>query len=277
MDFPTSSSFPIDSDSDSQSSSDNETVELFESVYNELEASSSRPKKKMVDRLRIHANEVLMNDYFVENPIYNAETFRDRFRLPKDLFLKIVGDIEATEEWFQECYNGRGKRSFTHIQKCTSVIRQLATGNPPDQFDEYLAMSDKTSRECLQFFCNALIKLYGKEFLRKPTRHDISHIYAAHEARWHFPGMLVSIDCTHIEWRNCPRELRGAYVRGDVKRPTIILEAVTSNDLWFWHSYFGVPGSNNDINVLHTSPLFQTVTNGTAPFCPFYVKGRYYS
>jgi hypothetical protein len=230
----------------------------------------------MVDRDRIHANEVLMKDYFVENPVYNAETFRNRFRLPKDLFLKIVADVEASEEWYQEGYDGRGKRSFTPIQKCTSAIRQLATGNPPDQFDEYLAMSARTSRECLLFFCNAVIKLYDKEFIRKPTRHGITRIYAAHEARWHFPGMLGSIDCTHIEWRNCPRELRGSYVRGDVKRPTIILEAVASNDLWFWHSYFGVPGSNNDINVLYTSPLFQSVTDGTAPFCPFFVNGRYY-
>ena len=126
------------------------------------------------------------------------------------------------------------------------------------------------------FFCNAVIKLYSNEFLRKPTSHDISRIYAAHEARWHFPGMLSSIHCTHIEWKNCPRELRGVYVRGDIKRPTIILEAVASNDLWIWHSYFGVPGSNNDINVLHTSPLFQSVTGGTAPSSPFYVNGRHY-
>uniref|UniRef100_A0A251UEE0 Putative harbinger transposase-derived protein n=1 Tax=Helianthus annuus TaxID=4232 RepID=A0A251UEE0_HELAN len=237
MKFPTDSTFPISSDTDSESSSDNDTLNYFVSVYNELDAESSRPKKKMVDRDRIRANEVLMNDYFVENPLYNAETFRDRFRLPKELFLKIVGDIEASEEWFQERYDARGKPSFTPIQKCTSAIRQLATGNPPDQYDEYLAMSERTSRECLQFFCNAVIKLYANEFLRKPTSHDISRIYAAHEARWHFPGMLGSIDCTHIEWKNCPRELRGAYVRGDIKRPTIILEAVTSNDLWIWHSY----------------------------------------
>ncbi|KAJ0912905.1 putative harbinger transposase-derived protein [Helianthus annuus] len=276
MEFPTDSTFPMSSDTDTESSSDNDTLNYFVSVYNELDAESSRPKKKMVGRDRIRANEVLMNDYFVENPLYNAETFRDRFRLPKELFLKIVGDIEASEGWFQEGYDARGKPSFTPIQKCTSVIRQLATGNPPDQYDEYLAMSERTSRECLQFFCNAVIKLYSNEFLRKPTSHDISRIYAAHEARWHFPGMLGSIDCTHIEWKNCPRELRGAYVRGDIKRPTIILEAVASNDLWIWHSYFGVPGSNNDINVLHTSPLFQSVTDGTAPSSPFYVNGRRY-
>ncbi|MFS7995571.1 putative harbinger transposase-derived protein [Helianthus anomalus] len=269
MEFPTHSTCPMDSDGDTQSSSDIETLKYFVSVYNELDTSSSRPKKKMVDRDRIRANEVLMNDYFVENPLYNAETFRDRFRLPKQLFLKIVGDIETSKEWFPERYNARGKPSFTPIQKCTSAIRQLATCNPPDQYDEYPTMASRTSRECLHFFCNAVIKLYGKEFLRKPTSHDISRIYAAHEARWHFPGMLGSIDCTHIEWKNCPRELRGAYVRGDIKRPTIILEAVASNDLWIWESYFGVPGSNNDINVLHTSSLFQTVTDGTTPFSPF--------
>ncbi|XP_022019659.1 uncharacterized protein LOC110919707 [Helianthus annuus] len=52
MDFPTDSTFPLDNDSDSysQSSSDNETLKYFVSVYNDLEGSSNRPKKKMVDR-----------------------------------------------------------------------------------------------------------------------------------------------------------------------------------------------------------------------------------
>ncbi|XP_076957036.1 uncharacterized protein LOC143632387 [Bidens hawaiensis] len=262
-------------DTDNSSSSDDDILEWFPLLYKELEGPS-RPKKKVVERDRIHAYDVLMNDYFVEEPKYNDETFRELFRLPKSLFLKIVANVEENEEWFQESYDARGKRSFTPLQKCTSAIPQLATGNPPDQFDEYLQMSERTSRECLQFFCNTIIKLYAKEFLRKPTRHDITCLYAAHEARWHFPGMLGSIDCTHIEWRNCPRELRGAYVRGDIKRPTISLEAVASNDLWIWHSYFGVPDSNNDITVLYTSPLFQNVTDGTAPFCPYFVNERYY-
>ncbi|XP_035840159.1 uncharacterized protein LOC118487427 [Helianthus annuus] len=201
MEFPTNSFLQ---DTNSSSSSDNDTLEFFEKAYNELEGSN-RPKKKMVDRDRIHANEVLIEDYFVENPVYNAEMFRDHFRLPKDLFLKIVGYIEVSKEWFQEYYDGMGKRSFTPTQKFTSAIRQLAISNPPHQFDEYLAMSDRTSRECLQFFCHVIIKLYAKEFLRKPTRHDIACIYAAHEARW------------HLEWRNCPRELRVAYFRVTLK------------------------------------------------------------
>lgn len=35
--------------------------------------------------------------------------------------------------------------------------------------------------------------------------------------------------------------------------PTIILEVVVDNSMWIWHAYFGLPGSNKDINVLDVS------------------------
>jgi hypothetical protein len=42
---------------------------------------------------------------------------------------------------------------------------------------------------------------------------------------------------------------------GRGKHPTIILEAVASFDLWIWHTYFGMPGSCNDINVLQLAKI----------------------
>lgn len=44
------------------------------------------------------------------------------------------------------------------------------------------------------------------------------------------------------------------------QEPTMILEAVMSTDLWFWHAFFfGVTGSNNDINVLDQSSVFNDI------------------
>ena len=80
--------------------------------------------------------------------------------------------------------------------------------------------------ECLDYFCNAIIELYGREFLRRPTSHDIARLYEFHEGQHHIPGMLGSIDCTHFVWRNCPRHLKGQYKRGDHQYPTIMLESV---------------------------------------------------
>lgn len=196
--------------------------------------------------------------------------------MPKSLFLKITHAIEARFEYFQEGYDARAHKSFTAIQKCSSAIKQLATGNPPDEFDEYLEMAQRTSRECFQFFWDTIIQLYARDFLRRPTNHDVARLYEAHEERHHIPGMIGSLYCTHLVWKNCPMELRGQYKRGDHQYPTIRMEAVASQDLWIWHAFFGPPGSNNDVNVVMRSPLFLTERNGTAPKCPLVVNGRTY-
>lgn len=133
--------------------------------------------------------------------------------MSKALFLIIVDDISNEFDWFKEGVDAKGQRSFKTIQKCTSALRQLAYGNVVDNYEEGLAMSVRTSRECLEYFCNAIIKLYGEEFLRSPTSHNIARLYEAHESKHHFPGMISCIDCTHWVWRNCPFSLRGQYHR----------------------------------------------------------------
>ncbi|KAJ0447019.1 putative harbinger transposase-derived protein [Helianthus annuus] len=65
-------------------------------------------------------------------------------------------------------------------------------------------------------------------------------------------------------------------MRGNHQFPTIVLEAVASQDLWFSHGHCGQPGSCNDISVLQTSPLFLAQRNGIAPKCPFQVNGYAY-
>ncbi|KAL0742324.1 hypothetical protein Bca4012_083837 [Brassica carinata] len=90
-----------------------------------------------------------------------------------------------------------------------------------------------------------------------------------------FPGMIGSIDCMHWEWKNCPTAWKGQYARGSEK-PTIVLEAVASYDLWIWHAFFGCPGTLNDINILDRSPVFDDIINGEAPRVCFSVNGNQY-
>jgi hypothetical protein len=62
----------------------------------------------------------------------------------------------------------------------------------------------------------------------------------------------------------------GAY-SGQKGRPTIILEAVASYDTWIWHAFFGTSRTQNDINVLGQSKVFQSVISGSAPTVTFNV------
>ena len=62
-----------------------------------------------------------------------------------------------------------------------------------------------------------------------------------------------------------------------MNKPTVILEAVASHDLWIWHAFFGMPGSHNDINVLHRSPLFANLAEGIAPEVNYTINGHDYN
>ncbi|XP_071687620.1 uncharacterized protein [Rutidosis leptorrhynchoides] len=80
----------------------------------------------------------------------------------------------------------------------------------------------------------------------------------------------------HWAWAKCPVAWRGQYMRGDHSHPTIMLEVVASYDNWIWHAYFGVAGSNNDINVLNSSNLFNSMLNEEMPDVPYHINGVEY-
>ncbi|XP_023764785.2 uncharacterized protein LOC111913293 [Lactuca sativa] len=240
--------------------------------------TSHREKKhrKYINRDREAAHELLVRDYFAPDSLYDLSKFEDHFRISRNLFLRIASDLERNYEFFQLRWDARGKRGFTTVQKCTAALRQLGYGITADASDEYLKMSERTGRDCTYLFCEYVIELYRDIYLRHPTKSDVEQLYAAHEAKHGFPGMLGSIDCTHWEWANCPNAWRGQFTRGDHGVPTVILEAVVSNDLWFWHAFFGMAGSNNDLNVLHASPIFNDILQGKAPHMSYVVNGNEY-
>ena len=67
----------------------------------------------------------------------------------------------------------------------------------------------------------------------------------------------------------CPLAWRGQFTHGDYGVPTMVLEAVASQDLHIWHAFLGIAGSNNDLNVLNNSPLFFDALKGEAPQVQF--------
>ncbi|XP_018435618.1 uncharacterized protein LOC108807889 [Raphanus sativus] len=112
------------------------------------------------------------------------------------------------------------------------------------------------------------------EYLRRPTAEDLQQLLDVGKVRG-FPGMIGSIDCMHWEWKNCPTAWKCQFTRGSGK-PTIVLEAVASQDLWIWHAFFGLPGTLNDINVLDRSPVFDDILHGRAYKVKFKVNNHTY-
>ncbi|KAJ9542885.1 hypothetical protein OSB04_029391 [Centaurea solstitialis] len=237
--------------------------------------SNKRPRWPNKERGREEGHDKLVADYFSDNLVYNDEYFKRRFRMTRRLFLRIVNDLEKEIEYFKQHWDARGVKGFSALQKL--AIRQLAYGSAADASDEYLRMSETTSRDCLENFCKGIIYLYMRQYLRKPTASDIQRIYAMHEQVHGLPGMLGSIDYIHWSWKHCPVAWRGQFHRSDHAGSTVILEAVASYDEWIWHAFFGVPGATNDIIIVNQSPIFNDLFEDKAPDSSFVVNVTHYN
>uniref|UniRef100_A0A803QCG2 Mitochondrial protein n=1 Tax=Cannabis sativa TaxID=3483 RepID=A0A803QCG2_CANSA len=95
-----------------------------------------------------------------------------------------------------------------------------------DATDEYIKIGESTVLESLKRFFRAVVEVFGSRYLRSPNADDVARLLHIGERRG-FLGMFGSLDCMHSDY-----------------------------DLWIWHAYFGLSGSNNNINVLEASHLF---------------------
>ncbi|XP_026410590.1 uncharacterized protein LOC113305804 [Papaver somniferum] len=207
----------------------------------------------------------MMNDYFTPGTGYTSRQFKQRLGMREDLFEKLLGKLlEVDPEWQQRPDATDTMGHSPHV-KLVVVMKCLCKSTSADSVDDYTRMGATTVYRYLKRFCHTICMTFGERYLREPTPEDVQRLLAENAERG-FPGMLGSIDCMQWPWKKCLVALQGTY-RGKDKHSSLVLEAVASYDLWFWHDFFGMPGSNNDLNVLAHSPFFDNMLKGVAPPC----------
>ncbi|GJZ76526.1 ALP1-like protein [Tanacetum coccineum] len=160
-----------------------------------------------------------------------------RFRMSRKVFTCIVRELTDNVSYFQQATDCTGKVGISSLMKCISAIHQLAYDVVLDVLDKDMQIGNKTSHDSLEAFCKVVIKLYGEEYLRRPTNTDVEKLYAFHEEKHGFHGMIRSLDGT--DW---PSD------------PSILLEVVASQDLLIWqHLHLAFPFENNVVWRLKSS------------------------
>jgi len=218
----------------------------------------------------------IMADYFGldgNEPVYDEATFERRFRVPRVVFERIFADIKEEPFW-RQTVNATGRPQAYALQKLVAAFRVLAFGETYDRADEYVRLSKATIEICVKKLLDFLNTRYQPEYLRQPTKTEMTAIMERSAARG-LPGCIGSLDCSHWEWRGCPKALAGQYMSRK-KRRAIVLETICDHDLYIHHLFVGAPGSHNDLNVLGQSPLFMDMMDGTWPpkDLPYTINGR---
>ncbi len=204
-----------------------------------------------------------IKDYVSRNPTYPDGIFQRRFAIPRLLYYYIRSDLlRFNYSYWRKQINGIGYKCIPTDVKILSALRILSTGCSYDSLDDAVYMSEESIRQCFNQFINDIVRMYGPIFFnRRPTSSELTKIsnqYADHG----FPGCIGCVDCTKLVWKNCPYRKKGQFLNSRVsKMATIQCEAWCDKDLYCWSWFSGRPGTNNDLNVLSRSPLFNDIFN----------------
>jgi hypothetical protein len=183
-------------------------------------------------------------------PKFPGDQFKTFFRISRQRFIKLMNDVVATGDSFYTDWRGPSLEAMLLLP-----IQVLALGISPGSLCHYYQMSPMHANEACFRFDNIMYKIYQKQYLSQPTVADIKNIVSLHRRKHRVPGLMGSLDCTHMVWKNCPKAWEGSF-KGKEKKTTIVLEACCDYNHYFWHASFGYPGTLNDVNILRFSSLF---------------------
>ncbi|GKE63054.1 reverse transcriptase domain-containing protein [Tanacetum coccineum] len=120
-----------------------------------------------------------------------------------------------------------------------------------------------------------MFQLHELDKLRHQA-YENSRLYKARTKVWHDKKLRMRKEFKHGN-KNCPIALKAQFCRPDHGLyPFILLEAIAFQDLWIWHSFFGVSEINNEMNILRQSPIFNELKSRKAVDVPFMVNDETY-
>jgi len=232
-----------------------------EETDNGTEASKrSRKSKHDFERARM----CVYQDYLGPDPLFGRQ-FERIFRVTRGIFERVWQKVAAADNYFVHTPNPVDGKAIYPEAKVLMGLKQLAFGVSPIAFVDYFQMGETSGRSCLKRLAKALAhdKELRAKHLRKPSKADAKAISNLHEELFGYPGNLGCLDCMHVYWRTCPAAWQGQFRNGKEDQSSMVLEAVADYNTWFWHSFFGTPGTCNDINIWDQSPLLKSMLDGT--------------
>ena len=122
---------------------------------------------------RNRAEYTIWIDYLAPEPVYDAQTFCRRFRMQPQLFTKIVSDVEPHDRYFQAKPDATGLLGLSALQKVTAAMRMLCYSMAADATEKYCQIAETTAMTSFKRFAQAIINIYGKEYLRHPTEDNV--------------------------------------------------------------------------------------------------------
>ena len=243
---------------------------VVEEVYGEFYDSQNKrkssdeeininKKKRRTKHDHDRAWQCIQQDHLGPQPTFTDKQFEEVFRLTKSKVERLIQVCcRHKPKTFCPGPDATGKPGIRPEVKVLGVLKCAAFGCSGVAFRDYHQMARNTTSECLKDFFYSITadEDLNATYLRAPTRADAKRMSKLHEEKHGMPGLLLSLDCMHVLWKNCPVGQQCHYKNAKKnKMSSVALEGGVDWNCWFWHASCGHPGTNNDINIWDVSSL----------------------
>jgi len=242
---------------------------VVEEVYGEFYDSQNKrksdeeintiQKKRRTKHDHDRAWQCIQQDYLGPEPTFTDKQFEEVFRLTKGKVERLLQVCcRHNPKTFCPGPDATGRPGIRPEVKVLAVLKCVAFGCSGVAFRDYNQMARNTTSECVKAFFQAITmdEELTATYMRAPSRADAQRISKLHEDKHGIPGLLLSLDCMHVLWKNCPVGQQCHYKNAKKnKMSSVVLEGGVDWNCWFWHASCGHPGTNNDINIWDVSSL----------------------
>ena len=212
----------------------------------------------------MRTKNAIYQDYPGPSPIFDNTSFQWIFQISLNVYDLLKTSLQEHSLFNVEEYIICGRPNICNNAKILFSLKHLGYGCSMNAWRDYFQMGESAGQLAVEMFCLCIAHnpVLHACYLYTYTEEDAKHVSLLHEDVHGIPGMLGLLDCMHLQWKSCSIGYQGAY-QGKEKFSTLVLEAITDHNLWFWHAAFGFTGSCNDINILDVSPLHQQFLDGS--------------
>ena len=171
------------------------------------------PKRKRKSYDRNRARLCIQSDYLGPNSTF-CDDFHRIFRITRLIYNRIKNLCMREDPFFRDGADCCGTVSHSVDAKLLIALKYLAYGVSVNCFRDYFQMGETTALLCCEKFVRCLIRIneLRDKYLRTMTPADAKRVEKLHKKQHGVSGMVGSLDCMHIPWKNCLLALHGSYV-----------------------------------------------------------------
>lgn len=199
----------------------------------------------------------LINDQAVKDSnTWQGKMFRRRFRVPFPLFSDVLIPLCKDHNLFDTVRVSR----IPPEMKLMCVLRMLGRRTLADDIAEMTDIGETTANI---LFKKVLVNMAERVYslvVKVPSGEYLGKILKV-SAALGLPGMIGSMDCTHLRWTQCPAKWT-VMCKGKEAYPTLSFQAIVSHDRMIWHVSNWNFGRNNDITVTRCDTVPNQVRRG---------------